>query len=330
MFVDFVEVERITGESLAMAILHWLHAHGLPASDMRGQCYDGASNMSGARSGCQVIVQQQAPKAMYFHCSAHQLNLAIVSACKIPAFNNAEAYFGEIARFFGSSAKRQRLLDIAVEKMTTPTKAKKLKDACRTRWVQRIDSYAVFEDLLAAVRTTLQVMVYPTNFEELRNDWKWDGKTISKANGYLDHLEASSFFICFKILLKILSYLREITLKLQMETIDSSYAYKQVRSVVFTLKDMKKESTECFKRVLTNTTKLGKDLHGEQFELQKPRVVGHQAHKINLDVSSVDNYFRITLYHEFLSHVINELQDRFLDNQTQDVTLGLIVEPSTT
>ena len=104
-----------------------------------------------------------------------------------------------------------------------------------------------------------------------------------------------------------------------METIDASYAYKQVRSVVSTLKDMKKESTEGFKRVFANTTKLGKDLHREQFELQKTRVVGRQAHRTNLDVSSVENYFRITLYHEFLSHVITELQERFLDNQTQVV-----------
>lgn len=75
MFVDFVEVDRITGKSLAEAILHWLHAHGLPASDMRGQCYDGASNMPGARSGCQANVKQKAPKAIYFHCSAHRLTL---------------------------------------------------------------------------------------------------------------------------------------------------------------------------------------------------------------------------------------------------------------
>ena len=58
---------------------------------------------------------------------------------------------------------------------------------------------------------------------------------------------------------------------------------------------MKKESTEGFKRLFANTTKLGKALHREQFELQKPRVVGCQAHRSNLDVSSVGDYFRITL-----------------------------------
>ena len=73
VFVDFLEVERITGEVLAQAILQWLAAHALPRTDIRGQCYDGASNMSGARSGCKTIVQQEAPMAMYFHCAAHRL-----------------------------------------------------------------------------------------------------------------------------------------------------------------------------------------------------------------------------------------------------------------
>ena len=67
---------------------------------MRGQCYDEASNMSGARSGVKAVVQEAASKALYFHCAAHRLNLSVVSACSIPAFKNAESYLGEIARFF--------------------------------------------------------------------------------------------------------------------------------------------------------------------------------------------------------------------------------------
>ena len=124
MFIDFVEVERITGKALSEAILHWLAVNGLSVKDLRGQCYDGASNMSGARSGCQAVIQRHAPKAVYVHCSSHRLNLAIVSACKIAAFRNAESYIGEISRFFDFSPKRQRLFDKAVEKMTSASKAK--------------------------------------------------------------------------------------------------------------------------------------------------------------------------------------------------------------
>ena len=127
VFTDFVLIERITGEVIADAIICRLKAWGLSLADLRGQCYDGSSNMAGARSGCKSIVQQQAPMAIYSHCAAHQLNLAVVSACKIQAFQNTESCIGEMARFFKFSAKRQRLLDRALDIVTPVTHAKKLK-----------------------------------------------------------------------------------------------------------------------------------------------------------------------------------------------------------
>ena len=38
-----------------------------------------------------------------------------------------------------------------MDTLSSPPNAKKLKDACRTRWIQRIDSYTVFLELLPAV-----------------------------------------------------------------------------------------------------------------------------------------------------------------------------------
>ena len=99
VFVDFMEVERITGDVLAQAILQWLTMQGLSPIDMRGQCYDGAFNMSGARSCCSSVVQREAPLTMYFHCAARRLNLPVVSACRIQAFKNTKSYVGEIASF---------------------------------------------------------------------------------------------------------------------------------------------------------------------------------------------------------------------------------------
>ena len=49
VFVDFLEVERITGQVLGERILRWLRCHDISLADMYGQCYDGASNMAGAR-----------------------------------------------------------------------------------------------------------------------------------------------------------------------------------------------------------------------------------------------------------------------------------------
>jgi len=77
VFLDFIQLERITGKNIADAILQKLHSWGLCLSDLRGQCYDGSSNMVGAKSGCKALVQEQAPMALFTHCAAHQLNLSI-------------------------------------------------------------------------------------------------------------------------------------------------------------------------------------------------------------------------------------------------------------
>ena len=117
-----------------------------------------------------ALVKEEAPLAIYVHCTTHQLNLAVVSACKIQAFQNTESCIGEIARFFHFSAKRQRLLDKVVDQLTPAATSKKLKDACRTRWVQRIDSYIVFLELLPAVHKAFQAIVCPSSFEDLSTD----------------------------------------------------------------------------------------------------------------------------------------------------------------
>ena len=324
VFVDFIEVERITGQVLGKAILKWLREHGISPSDMRGQHYDGASNMSGARLGVKTVVQEAAPKAMYFYCAAHRLNLSVVSACRIQAFKNAESYVGEIARFFNFSAKRQRLLDRAIEASNHSSKAKKLKDCCRTRWVERVDSYAVFLELLPALHMCLQAMVDQNSHTDLGIDWSWDGETITKATGFLYQLQSSTFLVSFQILMQFFQLLRELTIKLQMKAADVVYAYKFVTRVASTLKSMRSMSTIEFKKIFSEGDKLGKLLHGDDFQLTTPRLSGRQIHRSNPLSATPEEYYRICLYNEFLSHVIAEIEERFVNNPSQDIVTGLL------
>ena len=64
--------------------------------------------MAGARSGCSATIREKVPLAVYHHCAAHRLNLAIVSACRITDFRNTESYIGEMARFFQLSTATSR------------------------------------------------------------------------------------------------------------------------------------------------------------------------------------------------------------------------------
>lgn len=143
-----------------------------------------------------------------------------------------------------------------------------------------------------------------------------------KATGFIHQLESASFLICFQILLECLSRLRGLTVKLQMQAIDVVYAYKQVRALVSLFNGMRERADEAFGKIFKDTTTLAKQLHGEDFELKKPRLTSRQAHRANVTVQSAEEYFRITLYNEFLSHIVTELEERFSSSHHQ--TLGLL------
>jgi len=156
-------------------------------------------------------------------------------------------------------------------------KAKKLKDVCHTRWIERIDSYIVFLELISAVHKTLQAMTSPVEFSDL-GDWNWNCDQTQR------------LFVPVRIIiilnyihypLEVLSNLRGLTFKLQMEAIDVLYVHKQVYKCV---------------------TKLGKDLNGEGFELNTPRLSKWQSHRANLDSQTTEDYYRVILFNEPCYH----------------------------
>uniref|UniRef100_A0A1X7VGF4 DUF4371 domain-containing protein n=1 Tax=Amphimedon queenslandica TaxID=400682 RepID=A0A1X7VGF4_AMPQE len=185
----------------------------------------------------------------------------------ILAFKSAESCIGEIARFFSYSAKRQRLLDKAVEvKSSSESRANKLKDACRTRWVERIESYTIFMELLhEAIHSSLDAMAHPSLHTDLGTDWGWDGETVTRANGFLFQLQSPFLLVSFHILLQVMTLLIDLTVKLQMQAINVIYAYNAITSVVSTFKSLRQQSGLEFKKVFASATKMGVTLHGEGY-----------------------------------------------------------------
>ena len=80
-FMTFLSLERLTGRFIAEKIIEFLKDNDLNVENIRGQGYDGASNMSSERVGVQAQIKELSPLATYIHCSSHQLNLAITHSC---------------------------------------------------------------------------------------------------------------------------------------------------------------------------------------------------------------------------------------------------------
>ncbi|XP_058776824.1 uncharacterized protein LOC131651174 [Vicia villosa] len=81
-FFDVAHVKDTTSLTLKEAICDILSRHNLDVSNIRGQGYDGASNMRGEWNGLQLLFMKDCPYAYYVHCFAHRLQLALVTTSR--------------------------------------------------------------------------------------------------------------------------------------------------------------------------------------------------------------------------------------------------------
>ena len=84
VFLGFVQAESTTGQALDDGFLETQQGYGLDIDRMQAQGYYGAA----IRGGAQAIIRHPVPNAVYVHCKAHSLNLAIGHDCKEPLVRN--------------------------------------------------------------------------------------------------------------------------------------------------------------------------------------------------------------------------------------------------
>ena len=109
----------------------------LPLEQMRGQTYDGASNMAGKHRGCQALVKIRQPLALYVHCGAHCINLVSQATCdSVPLIRDCLGIVQELGALFNASSNlRISFSQISQDAGLHP---KKIKPLCSTRWLARV------------------------------------------------------------------------------------------------------------------------------------------------------------------------------------------------
>ena len=111
-FLGFYKIPNIASDTVVSVIKDTFIRLQLSFQYCRGQCYDGASNMLGKRSGVAKRIQDIQPKAKPTHCHGHSLSLGVKDAtknCQIlsDAMNNTN----EIVKLVKFSPKRENLLE---------------------------------------------------------------------------------------------------------------------------------------------------------------------------------------------------------------------------
>ena len=307
----------ITGRHLADRILGSLSSYGLDPINLRRQAYDGAGNMAGLVNGTAALITAQYPLALYLHCTSHCLNLAVVKSLQVTSVRNMMGVINRAYQFFAAHPKRQRALEEAVSSTQPASAHAKLKDLCRTRWVQRIDALQVFQTLNPS---TVACM------ERICDDGTglWSSDSLTDARSLQLAMTTTDFLCALVVTNSCLNYLQALTSNLQAEAKDIVAAVKEIDCVIATLQDVRDNVSTHHRRWYSSVERMCSDV-GTVPSL--PRRSGRQIHRSNVPADTPSEYYCRSLSIPLLDHLLSEMRSRFSSHQ-QTALLGLSLVPS--
>ncbi|CAH1233169.1 Hypp621 [Branchiostoma lanceolatum] len=167
--------------SIEEAILEFLRENGIPTRNMRGQGYDGASNMSSKSKIRNVIDRLQ-----------------------------------DCCRYFLHSPKRSGALEKVIKhNIGDETKRKLLLDLCKTRRAERHNAYQHFYQACVFIVETLQMIAYSRHLDKYGDKYAdWDTGNRSDAHQILKSITSYQFIVVFLVVYQYLSHLAGITVRL--------------------------------------------------------------------------------------------------------------------
>ena len=318
-FLTFHECQSgVSGEAIADDILTKLVEWQLQPQLLRGQAYDGAGAMAGKSKGVASRIHSKYPKALYTHCASHRLNLCVMKCCTIREVSNMMQTADTISRFFKNSPKRQLELEKWIDSVLPEEKRKKLKELCRTRWVERHEAFEVFSDLFLPTLCCLEAITYSPPSD-------WNRETRSDAQSLLLGMSQFSFIVALVLTQKVLAYTKGLRVKLQGRYVDVVRAHRDIEFVRTTLKGVRSRVDDFHAQVYKQVLMLGQSVDVME---SAPRQASRQQHRQNIPSDNVTDYYKRNFTIPILDHLISELDVRFSAGSSQYVVEFMRLLPS--
>ena len=179
MWDSYLSEDGTTGAAIKDLIIGAVGDLGLSMDDCRGQCYDGAGNMSGRLNGASSLIRAEHDKAIYVHCMNHMLNLCVADTCKLPLVRNMLDVVRKLSEFLDNSPKRQHLIS-KIRVLMPIANHFVLVNLCRARSIERIDSMDRIVELPYPVVATLEDISMNRN-TPCHENWNQNGRNNAQA-----------------------------------------------------------------------------------------------------------------------------------------------------
>uniref|UniRef100_A0A8R7Q025 TTF-type domain-containing protein n=2 Tax=Triticum urartu TaxID=4572 RepID=A0A8R7Q025_TRIUA len=247
-FLAIKHITDCTSAGIKKALVDVLEYHGLSTSRLRGQGYDGASNMRGEFNGLQKLVRDEAPYAFYVHCFAHQLQLVVVNVAQCsPAIADFFNYIPLIVTQVCSSCKRKdallakhqdELLDLMENgKITAGTGLHQESNITRpgdTRWGSHLKTLLRIFTMWNAVVEVLGIVVVDAREHTCQGG----------ARGLLKNMECFEFVFIMLFLINLLSNTSHLSQALQTKNQNIVEAMRLILDVKESLQSMRDNGWE--------------------------------------------------------------------------------------
>ncbi|XP_050207452.1 uncharacterized protein LOC126656872 [Mercurialis annua] len=222
-FIGLTHVSDTSAASLKDVVSSMLSEHKLSLSRIRGQGYDGASNMRGEFNGLKSLIMRETGSAYYVHCFAHQLQLALIFVAKnhftINDFFDLIAPNSVIESLINGELQTGRGLNQEVS-------IKRPGDTC---WGSHYAS-------LLNIMTMFSSIIYVLEDVERHGAYQ-DQK--AEARRLLELLESFDFIFCLYLMVAILGITNEVNLAWQKKDQEIINAMSLVRTAKERLQQMR-------------------------------------------------------------------------------------------
>ncbi|KAK9075585.1 hypothetical protein SSX86_003911 [Deinandra increscens subsp. villosa] len=323
--LDLVHVKDTLSTNLKASLWKVLLQYQFDVYKIRGQGYDGASNMRGEWNGLKALVLSDVPSAYYVHCFAHRLQLALVGASKdvIPV-NQFFANLVFVINVVCASSKRhdelqkqkanevKRLLEMGeISSGKGLNQVGTLRRAGDTRWGSHFNSVCSLIDMFTATTVVLEGIM-----DDLQHATSTQRADADAAYNYINSYE---FVFILHLIKEVMGKTETLSLQLQKKSQDILNAMDLVSSTKVDLNDLRNNGWASFLKEITYFCSKHKiDMPDMNAQYTSTR---YRPRKKDLHVT-FGHYYRVDLFTATLDKQLDELNSRFSEQTMELLSLS--------
>ncbi|CAF1174859.1 unnamed protein product [Rotaria sordida] len=292
IFLGFEALSDTTAVGIAKAIATFIQTSDLKIEKIRGQGYDGANVVAGKLGGVQKLIKDIVPRANYFHCSNHSLDLVLAEACTLQLIKMFFGVIKSVINFINASPNRKRILAKAIESTNNETKRRHFVKLCETRWVDKQTSIIVFKQVFFDVIIALDYLAE-----------NGDSETSGLVRSYGKALTDIDFVIPLIIVNRVFCITKPYAEQFQKPTCDLLKCFQSIEQALTYLAQLIYDDNE-LNELYNELTKFV-ELHEIDNCLSRTTSRRYEF---------VKNYFT-DVYRTFINTTIEELGRRFNEHQ---------------